>query len=72
METLATLKPPTSRLLEIQHLSSAASLPSWDQEIYLPQGGGQAQPITSPHLGSGNSPTTPCSVITNRERPSRN
>jgi carboxypeptidase Taq len=43
MKTLDTLKPLTSRLLEIQHLSSAASLLSWDQETYMPPGGGQAR-----------------------------
>lgn len=43
MKTLDTLKPLTSRLVEIQHLSSAASLLSWDQETYMPPGGGQAR-----------------------------
>ena len=32
MKTLATLTPLTTQLMEIQHLSSAASLLSWDQE----------------------------------------
>ena len=43
MNTLDTLQPLTSRLLEIQHLSSAASLLSWDQETYMPPGGGAAR-----------------------------
>ncbi len=43
MKTLATLAPLTSRLLEIQHLNSAASLLSWDQETYMPPGGGHAR-----------------------------
>ena len=38
--TLATLK---SRLLEIQHLKDAAALLSWDQETYMPAGGGQTR-----------------------------
>lgn len=32
-----------TRLLEIQHLRDAASLLSWDQETYMPAGGGQAR-----------------------------
>ncbi len=36
-DTLAALK---SRLLEIQHLKDAAALLSWDQETYMPAGGG--------------------------------
>ena len=40
MPTLATLK---SRLLEIQHLKDAAALLSWDQETYMPAGGGQTR-----------------------------
>ena len=43
MNTLETLQPLTSRLLEIHHLSSAASLLSWDQETYMPPGGGAAR-----------------------------
>ena len=43
MKTLTTLKPLTDRLLEIQHLNSAASLLSWDQETYMPPGGGAAR-----------------------------
>lgn len=39
-ESLATLK---SRLLEIQHLKDAAALLSWDQETYMPAGGGQTR-----------------------------
>jgi carboxypeptidase Taq len=33
----------TSRLLEIQRISSAASLLGWDQETYMPAGGGAAR-----------------------------
>ena len=43
MKTLATLEPLTSRLLEIQRIASAASLLGWDQETYMPAGGGQAR-----------------------------
>ena len=43
MKTLATLKPLTDRLLEIQHLRSAADVLSWDQETYMPTGGGDAR-----------------------------
>lgn len=43
MKTLATLAPLTALLTEIQHLASAASLLSWDQETYMPAGGGQAR-----------------------------
>jgi carboxypeptidase Taq len=43
MNTLATLTPLTTQLIEIQHLSSAASLLSWDQETYMPSGGGHAR-----------------------------
>ena len=43
MKTLATLTPLTTQLMEIQHLSSAASLLSWDQETYMPPGGGHAR-----------------------------
>jgi len=41
--TLATLEPLIVRLREVQHLNSAASLLSWDQETYMPAGGGQAR-----------------------------
>ncbi len=43
MKTLDSLKALTERLLEIQHLSSAASVLSWDQETYMPAGGGAAR-----------------------------
>jgi carboxypeptidase Taq len=33
----------TTRLLEIQRINSAASLLSWDQETYMPAGGGEAR-----------------------------
>lgn len=43
LKTLATLEPLTARLLEIQRINSAASLLSWDQETYMPAGGGEAR-----------------------------
>ena len=43
MKTLATLEPLTTRLLEIQRINSAASVLSWDQETYMPAGGGEAR-----------------------------
>lgn len=43
MKTLATLEPLTTRLLEIRRIQSAASLLSWDQETYMPVGGGAAR-----------------------------
>ena len=43
MKTLATLEPLTALLLEIQHVNSAASLLSWDQETYMPPAGGHAR-----------------------------
>ncbi|MDH5640972.1 MAG: carboxypeptidase M32 [Nitrospira sp.] len=43
MKTLATLEPLTTKLLEIQRINSAASVLSWDQETYMPTGGGQAR-----------------------------
>ena len=43
MNTLASLTPLTTKLLEIQHLASAASVLSWDQETYMPGGGGAAR-----------------------------
>jgi carboxypeptidase Taq len=43
MNTLVTLKPLMERLLEIQHLKSAADVLSWDQEIYMPPLGGEAR-----------------------------
>ncbi|HEY7531943.1 MAG TPA: carboxypeptidase M32, partial [Nitrospiraceae bacterium] len=43
MKTLTSLEPLTKRLLEIQHINSAASLLSWDQETYMPAGGGTAR-----------------------------
>lgn len=43
MKTIATLAPLTTRLLEIQRINSAASLLSWDQETYMPAGGGEAR-----------------------------
>lgn len=43
MKTLATLEPLTTRLLEIQRINSASSVLSWDQETYMPAGGGAAR-----------------------------
>lgn len=43
MKTLATLEPLTTKLLEIQRINSAASVLSWDQETYMPAGGGEAR-----------------------------
>ena len=43
MKTIATLSTLTTRLLEIQRINSAASLLSWDQETYMPAGGGEAR-----------------------------
>ncbi|MGC4096371.1 MAG: carboxypeptidase M32 [Nitrospira sp.] len=43
MKTLAALEPLTTRLLEIQRINSAASVLSWDQETYMPAGGGEAR-----------------------------
>ncbi len=39
-QALATLK---SKLLDIQHLKDAAALLSWDQETYMPSGGGHTR-----------------------------
>ncbi len=43
VHTLTTLAPLTTRLLEIQRINGAASLLSWDQETYMPAGGGEAR-----------------------------
>ncbi len=43
MKTLATLEPLTTRLVEIRRIQSAASVLSWDQETYMPVGGGAAR-----------------------------
>lgn len=43
MNTLKTVDALTTRLLEIQRITSAASLLSWDQETYMPAGGGEAR-----------------------------
>ena len=43
MKTVASLHPLTTRLVEIQQLSSAAALLGWDQETYMPPGGGLAR-----------------------------
>jgi carboxypeptidase Taq len=43
VKTITTLEPLTTRLLEIQRINSAASLLSWDQETYMPPGGGAAR-----------------------------
>jgi len=43
LKTLATLEPLTTKLLEIYRINSAASVLSWDQETYMPTGGGEAR-----------------------------
>ncbi len=43
MKTIATLESLTTRLLEIQRINSAAAVLSWDQETYMPAGGGEAR-----------------------------
>ena len=43
MKTLKTVEALTAKLLEIQRINSAASLLSWDQETYMPAGGGEAR-----------------------------
>jgi carboxypeptidase Taq len=43
VKTLKTVDALTTRLLEIQRINSAASLLSWDQETYMPAGGGEAR-----------------------------
>ncbi|MFO0767338.1 MAG: hypothetical protein U0231_11240 [Nitrospiraceae bacterium] len=43
MKNLATLEPLSTRLLEIQRINAAASVLSWDQETYMPVGGGPAR-----------------------------
>src|SRR5437870_9039483 len=43
MQTLDALKALERYLYPIAHLQSAASLLSWDQETYMPTGGGHAR-----------------------------
>ena len=43
MKTLKTVEALTTGLLEIQRINSAAALLSWDQETYMPAGGGEAR-----------------------------
>jgi carboxypeptidase Taq len=43
MKTLKTLAPLAGRLLEVQRINSAAAVLSWDQETYMPAGGGAAR-----------------------------
>ena len=43
MKTPSTLELLTTRLLEIRRIQSAASVLSWDQETYMPAGGGTAR-----------------------------
>jgi carboxypeptidase Taq len=43
VKTLKTVEALTAKLLEIQRINSAASLLSWDQETYMPAGGGEAR-----------------------------
>jgi carboxypeptidase Taq len=43
MPTIATLEPLITELRRIQQIASAASVLSWDQETYMPRGGGAAR-----------------------------
>lgn len=43
MKTLTTLQPLIAHLREIQRINSAAAVLSWDQETYMPAGGGEAR-----------------------------
>jgi len=43
MKTINNLKPLIETLQEIQHISSAVALLSWDQETHMPPGGGEAR-----------------------------
>jgi carboxypeptidase Taq len=43
VKTLATLEALTDRLVEIRRIQSAASVLSWDQDTYMPAGGGAAR-----------------------------
>jgi carboxypeptidase Taq len=43
LKTLKTVADLTAKLLEIQRINSAAALLSWDQETYMPAGGGEAR-----------------------------
>ena len=43
MKTMNRLEPLAARLLDIQRINSAASVLSWDQETYMPAGGGAAR-----------------------------
>ncbi len=43
VKTLTTLEPLITRLLEIRRIQSAAAVLSWDQETYMPAGGGAAR-----------------------------
>ena len=43
MNTNTSLAPLINRLTEIHHLKDACAVLSWDQETYMPTGGGQAR-----------------------------
>ncbi|MFQ5578991.1 MAG: carboxypeptidase M32 [Nitrospiria bacterium] len=43
MKTIGDLKPLMEMFQEIQYLSSTCALLSWDQETYMPPGGGEAR-----------------------------
>lgn len=43
MKTLKELQPLTAYLLDVQHIESAISLLSWDQETYMPPGAGEGR-----------------------------
>ncbi len=43
MDAVTSLESLKAKLLEIHHLKDACALLSWDQETYMPSGGGQAR-----------------------------
>ena len=43
MNVLSSFETLITKLIEIHHLRDAAALLSWDQETYMPSGGGQAR-----------------------------
>lgn len=52
MPTLADLHPLTAYLTDIAHLQSASAVLSWDQETYMPRGGGNARAEVLALLGA--------------------
>ena len=53
MKTLKTVEALTTRLLEIQRINSAAAVLSWDQETYMPAGGGVIQKNNAEYIVRG-------------------